>query len=115
MRHPRLALVVADAQHRRDVRVAEGAGGLRVAPEARDGRARVPRGGGEELHRHGPVVLGLPRDVDDAERAAAELAADLERPERLRLVHWLSRGRFYAPREGAVHTGACYRARTASW
>ena len=35
--HPGLPLVVADPQHRRDVGVAEGAGGLGIAPEAGHG------------------------------------------------------------------------------
>ena len=89
--HPRLSLVVADPQDRRDVRVAEGAGGLSVAPKASDGSGLALRGGGEELDGGGPLVPGIPRDVDEAERAAAQLPADLERPERLRLVHPRSR------------------------
>ena len=42
-RHPGLALVLPDAQHRRDVRVPEGARRLGVAPQAGDGGGRVLR------------------------------------------------------------------------
>ena len=111
-RHPGLALVLPDSQHRRDVRVAEGAGGLGVPPEARDGGGRALRGGSEELHCGGPVVLGLPGDVDDAAGAPAQLAAHLERPERRRLLHPRSpEADSMPPRKRRSTRSACSRGR----
>ena len=52
----------------------------------------------EELDRDGPVVGGVPRHVHDAARAAPQLAAHLERPERRSASPIaLPGGRFYAP------------------
>jgi hypothetical protein len=78
---PGPALVQAGAEDRGDVRVAEVAGGDRVAQEARDHGRRAGRDGGVELE-DGVAPLGVPRVVDDAARPAASLLASLECAER---------------------------------
>ena len=109
-RDPGAAVVLPHSENRRDVRVAQGARRLRVALHAPDRPDRVAGGRGVELDRHRAVVIGVPRHVGDAARAAAELAAHLEWTERLRRLQSASRGADSIPlRAGSPRERACYR------
>ncbi len=109
-RDPGAAVVLPHSENRRDVRVAQGAGRLRVALHAPDRPGRVAGGRAVELDRHRAVVIGVPRHVGDAARAAAELAAHLEWTERLRRLQSASRSADSIPlRAGSPRKRACYR------
>ena len=72
------AVLLAGGVDRHDVGVVQLGRRLGLAAEALHRLGRQSQAGGEHLERHLAVERDLPRLVDDAHAAAAELADDLE-------------------------------------
>jgi hypothetical protein len=68
------ALVLAEVEHRDDVRMAQGRGGPRLVAEPGDEVGILPELGPQDLHRHVPLQLGVACAVD---RGHATLAQEL--------------------------------------
>ena len=76
-REERLALVLADLVDLHDVGMLQARDGLRLGLEAGQVRRAGVAARQDHLQRHQPIQLRLPRLVDHAHAAAAQLAEDL--------------------------------------
>jgi hypothetical protein len=72
----RLVIRIVDLVDRADVRVIERAGGTGLADEPRRGLPRTRGVGGQELHRHAPLQLGVFGQIDGAHAAGTDVAQD---------------------------------------
>jgi len=82
------ALVFTGGVDRNDVRMVQPGGGLGLAAEALHGFFGQPQSGAEQLERNLAVEGDLPRFMDAAHAAAADLAHDLEIADPLRRYGW---------------------------